>query len=419
MPNYDVNYEDDRFTQVTQEKDAALSDLEKTYGDMISGSDEYFDKQIAASQEWADKQTQLQKEQSALDIQQIEQQKEQAHKDYIKEQSGAYVDWQKQSNQYGSEAEKMAASGLANTGYSESSQVSMYNTYQNRVMTARESFARATQNYENAIQQAKLQNSSILAEIAYNAYQQQLELSLQGFQYKNNLILEQANKKLEVDNMYYNRWQDVLNQINTENAMAEEIRQYEQNYAFNKQQFEESIRQFNESYDLQRMEYEEGIRQFNEEIARLKANDEKEHALEIEKLELQKQQLEEEKRQFDEQMAYTKSKAYSSSSTGSTGSTKTGNTTKNATVEKDDDDLPTGQLTFNGVKVNMTDLAKLGYGSADSTKIASLIKQGKIRLALEGNVYRVYETTAWKNIKSIIPGLSGKHSAAFVEQVNK
>jgi hypothetical protein len=417
MPNYDINYDDERFTQVNEEKDAALSDLEKTYGDMVGGADEYYDKLIQNAEDWKNQQTNIQNQQTDLTIEQINQQKDKAHKDYIKEQSGAYADWRKQSNEYGTEAEKMASAGLTNTGYSESSQVSMYNTYQNRVMTARESYNQAVIAYDNSIKEAQLQNSSVLAEIAYQTLQQQLELSLQGFQYKNNLLLEQANKKLEIDNMYYNRWQDVLNQMNTENAMAEEIRQYEQNFAFQKEQYQESIRQFNQSYDLQRMEYEEGIRQFNEEIARLKANDEKEHALEIQKLELQKQQLEEEKRQFDEQMALQKSKVYSSSSTGG----KTGSTAKDNDSKGDDPkiDKPTGQLTFNGVKVNMTDLAKLGYGSADSTKIASLIKQGKIRLALEGNVYRVYETTAWKNIKNIIPGMSGKHSAAFVEQVNK
>jgi hypothetical protein len=417
MPNYDINYDDERFTQVNEEKDAALSDLEKTYGDMVGGADEYYDKLIQNAEDWKNQQTNIQNQQTDLTIEQINQQKDKAHKDYIKEQSGAYADWRKQSNEYGTEAEKMASAGLTNTGYSESSQVSMYNTYQNRVMTARESYNQAVIAYDNSIKEAQLQNSSVLAEIAYQTLQQQLELSLQGFQYKNNLLLEQANKKLEIDNMYYNRWQDVLNQMNTENAMAEEIRQYEQNFAFQKEQYQESIRQFNQSYDLQRMEYEEGIRQFNEEIARLKANDEKEHALEIQKLELQKQQLEEEKRQFDEQMALQKSKVYSSSSTGG----KTGSTAKDNDSKRDDPkiDKPTGQLTFNGVKVNMTDLAKLGYGSADSTKIASLIKQGKIRLALEGNVYRVYETTAWKNIKNIIPGMSGKHSAAFVEQVNK
>lgn len=281
-PNYSINYDDKRFTDVLDDKKAAINEVDATYGDMISASDDYYQKQIDASQAWADKQTELQNQQTEHAINKIEQQKDQTKQDYLKEQSGAYTDWQKQSNQYGANAEQMAAQGMTNTGFSESSQVSMYNTYQNRVATARESYNRAVLNYDNAIKDAQLQNSSTLAEIAYQALQQQLELSLQGFQYKNQLLIEQSNKKLEVDNIYHQRYQDVLNQLNTENALKEEVRQY------------------NQSYDLKIKEYEEGIRQFNEEIARLKAKDEQEYKLEIEQLELQKAQLEEEKRQFNQ-----------------------------------------------------------------------------------------------------------------------
>lgn len=292
-----VNYEDERFAQVEADKQQAAADLEQTYTGIIGEADQYYQAQIDASKQWADQQQQLQQEQTDFTIEQIEQQKGQAHKDYVKEQSGAYVDWKKQSNQYGVAAEQQAAAGLAGTGFSESSQVSMYNTYQNRVATARESYNQAVLNYNNSIKEARLQNNSVLAEIAYQALQTQLELSLEGFQYKNQLILEQANKKLEVDNMYWNRYQDVLNQINTENAMAEEIRQFNQNYELQTKQFEESVRQFEMEYEQRIKEYDEGIRQFNEEIARLKKKDEQEYKLQIQQLELQKQQLEEEKRQ--------------------------------------------------------------------------------------------------------------------------
>ena len=256
-PNYDIDYNDQRFTQVESDKNTALNDLEKTYTDMIDNSDSYYQAQIDASKDWADKQSELQQEKTDFAIEKIEQQKEQAKKDYIKEQSGSYVDWQKQSNQYGANAEQMAAQGMAGTGYSESSQVSMYNTYQNRVMTAREAYMRAVQNYDNSITEARLQNNSLLAEIAYNALQQQLELSLQGFQYKNTLILDKTAKKLEVDQMYYNRYQDVLQQINTENALAEQVRQYNESKALEREKLAEQKRQFE-------AQLAEEQRQFNE-----------------------------------------------------------------------------------------------------------------------------------------------------------
>jgi hypothetical protein len=103
---------------------------------------------------------------------------------------------------------------------------------------ARESYNKAVLNYDNAIKDAMLQNNAALAEIAFQALQQQLELSLEGFQYKNQLIIEQANKKTELENIYYNRYQDVLEQINHENALKEEIRQYNESMAWNTEQKE-------------------------------------------------------------------------------------------------------------------------------------------------------------------------------------
>lgn len=244
---YEVNYEDKRFQQVEKDKSKAISDVEKTYSGMADKSDAFYQDQIDAAKDWEKKQTEIQNANTDFAIQKIEQEKAQAQKDYTKEQSGAFQDWQKQSDQYGANAEAMAAQGMQDTGYSESSQVSMYNTYQNRVAAARETYNIAVQNYNNSITEARLQNNAVLAEIANETLMKQLELALNGFQYKNQLLIEQSNKKLEVENQYYNRWRDVLAQINTENALAEEIRQYNESLAFQKEQLAEEKRQFNAS----------------------------------------------------------------------------------------------------------------------------------------------------------------------------
>ena len=215
-PTYEIDYEDKRLTSIEDEKNQKLTAEEATYGGMIDNTDQFYQAQIDASKEWASQQSQIQQEQTDFTIEQIEQQKEQAQKDYTKEQAGAYVDWQKQSNQYGVNAEKMASAGLAGTGFSESSQVSMYNTYQNRVSTARESYNQAVQNYNNAIKDARLQNNAALAEIAANALQQQLELSLQGFQYKNQLISELSDKKMQIESLYNDKWKTQLDVMNKE-----------------------------------------------------------------------------------------------------------------------------------------------------------------------------------------------------------
>lgn len=249
-PNYSINYDDERFQTVESEKQTALNQINDTYNNMISQSDKFYQDQIQASKDYAETQKQNQQANTDFAIEKIEQQKDQAQKDYVKEQTASYVDWQKQSNQYGANAEQMASQGLNNTGYSESSQVSMYNTYQNRVATARESFNKAVLEYDNAIKDAQLQNNSALAEIAYNALQAQLELSLQGFQYKNELLQTQIQQQQNTEDRYYSRWQDVLSQMNTENQLKESIRQYEENMAYQKERDAIADAQWQKEYNL-------------------------------------------------------------------------------------------------------------------------------------------------------------------------
>lgn len=217
----------------TIETEKSAKEMDK----MIADSSSYFQGQIDASKDWADKQTDLQQDRYDLTVKQINQNKDQAQKDLVKETSGAYVDYQKQINPYGANAEQMASTGLDNSGYSESSKVSMYNTYQNRVVAARESYNRAIMNYDNAIAEARLQNSSILAEIAYEALRTQLQLSLEGFQYKNTLVLQKAAERREIKSMYHAKYMDILNQINTEKALAEQKRQFDAQMAEEKRQF--------------------------------------------------------------------------------------------------------------------------------------------------------------------------------------
>lgn len=257
---YAINYDDQRFQQVEADKQAAMAGIDSTYDNMIKQSDQFYDGQINAAKDYAKTQSENQQQRTDFAIEQINQQKDKAEKDYIKEQSGAFVDWQKQSSKYGANAEQMAAQGMTGTGFSESSQVSMFNTYQNRVATARATYNSAVQNYDNAIKDAQLQNNSMLAEIAYNALQVELEMALQGFQHKNTLLTQQMQQKQQTEQTYYNRWRDVLDQQNTENAMEENVRQFNESMA-------EDKRQFNKSYQLQQAQLKEDKRQFNKTYA--------------------------------------------------------------------------------------------------------------------------------------------------------
>ena len=288
-PNETVDYNDKRLTDVKAEQTQKESEINQTYDNMINNSNKFYQNQIDASKEWAQKQGELQQANTDLAIEQINQQKEQTQKDYTKEQKASYTDYQKQVNDYGVNAEKMAAAGLNNTGYSETSKVSMYNTYQSRVATARDGLNKAILQYNNSIKEAQLANNSKLAEIYSNALQQQLELSLKGFQYKNSLIEAKINQINTNNTRYDNKYQNVLAQINQEIENRRNMYNIYSDAINSDRKLTESIKQFNQEMELKKQ-------QFNEEM------------------QYKREQAKEEQRRWKEEYALSKAKTYSSTS---------------------------------------------------------------------------------------------------------
>lgn len=222
----DINYNDPRFAEIEQAKQQALSQNTETYDKMISTADTQYNEMSQAAKNYGEEQQKFQTEQTNQTLTELEQQKQKSQKDYTREQTGAYTDYLKQTNRYGVGAERLASQGLANSGYSEASQVSMYNSYQNRYSVARESFNQTVQNFNNQYSQIKLSNNAKLAEIAFNSLQTQLQNTLQGFQYKNTLLQQKLQTQQNIDQQYYGRWQDTLAQLNQERALAEQKRQF-------------------------------------------------------------------------------------------------------------------------------------------------------------------------------------------------
>lgn len=224
---------DQRYSKIINQENKDLKNVNNLYNSMINNSNKFYNNQVNAVKDYQKTQTDIQNEQNKLALGKIEQQKEWANQDYVKEQKASYADWQKQSNQYGANAEANAK--MINSGYSESSQVQMYTAYQNRVATARESFNRIITEYDNQMNDAIIQNKAKLAEIAYNSLKERLSLALEGFQYKNTLLEKKLTARNDVKDRYYNRWQDVRGQINTEKALKEQIREFNANLKLEKQ----------------------------------------------------------------------------------------------------------------------------------------------------------------------------------------
>lgn len=242
--------DDKRLTAVESAKTEAINAANNTYNDMINQTDAKYNELIQANKDYATQQQEIQQQNTDFAIEQINQQKDKAEKDYIKEQTGAYTDYQKATNQYGVSAEQQATAGLQNTGYAESSKVQAFTSYQNRYSTAREVYNNAVLSYDNAIKDAQLKNNAQLAEIAFQSLQTQLEYALQGFQYKNELLQTKLNTQIQLDSEYNNRYQQVLSQINTENSLAEQIRQYNESMAYQKERDAVADSQWEKEYAL-------------------------------------------------------------------------------------------------------------------------------------------------------------------------
>lgn len=171
-------------------------------------------------------QSQIQKEQSKANTEQvineINQQKEYANKDFNKEARGAYTDYQKTINPYGAQAEQVASNGLGNTGYSETSKINAFNTYQNRYATAKSSADKIQQDFNNQITQARLSGNKELAEIALN----ELQTKMTNLWNQLNLDTTLAQNKVS-----YNQWLDEFNynkqQDEIANAFAREQFEYQ------------------------------------------------------------------------------------------------------------------------------------------------------------------------------------------------
>ena len=233
-----VNYNDERFQQVEDEKQEQLNQYNQTYDNLIAEREDLTNQQQGLVDQWQQTQSENLDKQFQFQQDLINQQKAETEKAYEKEAKSAYTDYQKEVDRYGVSREQQVANGLGNTGYSESSKVSMYNTYQNRLATARESMDKAYLEFDNAIREAQLTNDVTKAENALTALEQKLNISLEAFNYKDTATQNKLNWQQQINSDYYNRYQNVLNQINYENEQAEAIRQYNEQMKFQQEQLE-------------------------------------------------------------------------------------------------------------------------------------------------------------------------------------
>jgi len=286
--------EEERYAKVETDKQNALNQSNQMYDELLNSNSQLAQQQKDYIANWQTTQNEIADKNATYQTELQNQNKVKAEKEFQNEaiaSKNAYYDF---INPYGAQAEIQAQNGLNNTGYSETTKARAWNAQQNRTAQARSTMNNAIQQYDNAIKEIELNRDTTKSQYALQALQQQLDAALQEFNNASQIKQNQLSNNQALDSEYNTRYDTVWNQINTEKQQAEAIRQYEQNYALQKQQ------------------YEEDIRQFDENIAYLKEKDAKEYELQIKQLEEQKRQAQQQQANWEKEYALSKAKTYSS-----------------------------------------------------------------------------------------------------------
>lgn len=114
----------------------------------------------------------------------VERQKKEYDEEATKSAKALYSDYKKQSNPYGANAEQLASQGLNKSGYAESSQVNLYNTYQKNVTELITTANKLKADKDFEMNQAYLEADIQKAQNTLAIYQQQAQLALTEYQLK-------------------------------------------------------------------------------------------------------------------------------------------------------------------------------------------------------------------------------------------
>lgn len=198
--------------------DNPYADLEAKYANNIAQQNDLLNQSEQINNQQID-------ENNKFVLDNIEQQRGYAKKDFQKEARGAYQDYQKLVNPYGVQAENIFSNGLGNSGYSETSKLNAYNTYQNRYATAKESTDRLMQDFNNQMTQAGLEANAQKAQFALQKLQTQMSNLWQQLDFDSTLAQNKTN---------YNQWLEQFNYQKEQDRIANEFAR--EQFEYQKQQ---------------------------------------------------------------------------------------------------------------------------------------------------------------------------------------
>lgn len=231
-----MNYEDPRIKRLEEEKTNKLTETNSLYDELLSDNQKMLDEQNNWQDAYLEEQNKLLDRGTALQTGRIEDNKKSVEEAYQKEAIASESSYQDFINPYGTEAESQAETGMSNTGYSESTKSTAYSAARIRTALARSAAKKANTEYDKQILEAEFNNDSQKANLSFQVLKEKLANQMTHFQTALGLKQDKLGYQTDVDNTYYNRYQDVFNQQNYEKEQAENLRRYQEELAYNKEQ---------------------------------------------------------------------------------------------------------------------------------------------------------------------------------------
>lgn len=193
-----------------------IDELTKQQGTML-------DESLKKQEEIVNKQTQM-------NVDALERNKTEIDEQANKTNQALYTEYKKASNPYGVNAEATYARGLGNSGYAETTQTNLYNTYQKNVTNTINNAQKLKSDFDFQISQARQNGDITLAQNALQIYMQKMQLLTEEYELRNNR-----------EQYLYQKEQDALAQSN-----------WEKEYAYQQERDSISDQQWQQSFDYQK-----------------------------------------------------------------------------------------------------------------------------------------------------------------------
>ena len=177
--------------------------------------------------------------QTAMNVAELERNKQEIDKDVDKTNKALYAEYRKATNPYGQNAENLASHGLANSGYAETTQTNLFNTYQRNVTDTLNNARDLKSDFDFQISKARQTGDITLAQNALAIYNQKMQLLTQEYELRNNR-----------EQFLYQKDQDKLAQSNWEKEYAMQQNQWQQTFDYQKQRDAVADSQWQQEFDL-------------------------------------------------------------------------------------------------------------------------------------------------------------------------